>query len=94
MAGLSMDERNARVAAASRPRPVADVLADAEQVFNQFLAVIGACPDAMLNDASLLGLPDDIPPWIRVANNSYGHYREHARAIESWLDTMGPDTTR
>jgi hypothetical protein len=87
MAGLSMDERNERVAAASRPRPLADVLAEADRVFEKLLAIISACPDDILNDASLLGLPDDLPPWIRVANSSYGHYREHVRAIESWLAT-------
>ncbi len=85
----TVDERNARIAAASRTRPAADVLAEAENVFGQLLQVIAACPDNLLNDAKLLGLPDDIPPWMRVANNSYAHYREHAQSIQAWLARLG-----
>jgi hypothetical protein len=81
----TIDERNARIADESRERPVADVLAEADAVFGQLLRVIGACPDNLLNDAKLLGLPDDIPPWMRVANNSYAHYRQHAQSIRAWL---------
>ncbi len=81
----TIDERNARIAAESRARPVADVLAEADEVFGQLLQVIAACPDNLLNDAKLLGLPDDIPPWMRVANNSYAHYRQHAQSIQAWL---------
>lgn len=85
----TMDERNARIAAASRARPLADVLAEADAVFGQLLSLIEAIPDDMLNDARLLGLPDDIPPWMRVANNSYAHYRQHAEAVLAWLEKRG-----
>jgi hypothetical protein len=88
---LSMDERNAVLAEQSRGRPVQDVLAEAEQVFGQLLTVIAACPDDLLNDPRRLGLPDDVVPWMAVANNSYGHYQEHAQAIRAWLDAFpGP----
>jgi DinB family protein len=80
-----MDERNERIAAVSRPRPVSDVLAEADAVFGQLLNVIATCPDDLLNDSRLIGLPGDIPPWMRVANNSYAHYREHAQSIRVWL---------
>ena len=80
-----MDERNARIAAESRARPVSDVLAEADEVFDQLLKVIAACPDDLLNDSRLIGLPGDIPPWMRVANNSYTHYRQHAESIRAWL---------
>ncbi|WIG60861.1 MAG: hypothetical protein OJF49_003609 [Ktedonobacterales bacterium] len=80
-----MDERNARIAAESHARPVGDVLAEADATFGHLLAMIEACPNDLLNDPNLLGLPDDIPPWMRVANNSYGHYREHEAAIRAWL---------
>ncbi|HKT39722.1 MAG TPA: DinB family protein [Ktedonobacterales bacterium] len=83
--GLGMDERNARVAAESRARSVDDVLAEANDVFAQLLQVIAACPDDLLNNAKLLGLPDDVPPWMRVANNSYLHYQQHAQSIQAWL---------
>lgn len=83
---LSMDERNALIAEESRGRPVQDVLAESERVFGQLVAVVAACPDEILNNPRRLGLPDDVVPWTLVANNSYSHYREHAQAIQAWLD--------
>lgn len=83
--GAGMDERNARIVAGSRARSVDDVLAEADEIFGQLVQVIAACPDDVLNDPNLLGLPDDIPPWMRVANNSYAHYRQHAESIRAWL---------
>jgi hypothetical protein len=88
--GLGMDERNTRVAAESRARSVDDVLAAANDVFDQMLKVIAACPDDLLNNAKLLGLPDDVPPWMRVANNSYLHYQQHAQSIQVWLAQHDP----
>ncbi|MGH2502435.1 MAG: DinB family protein [Ktedonobacterales bacterium] len=83
--GETMDERNARIATESRARPLADVLAEADAVFGHLLSLIESIPDDLLNDASRLGLPDDVPPWLRVANNSYAHYRQHAEAVRVWL---------
>ena len=83
--GVGIDERNARVTAESRARSVAEVLAEADDVFAQLLKVIAACPDDLLNNAKLLGLPDDVPPWMRVANNSYLHYQQHEQSIRAWL---------
>lgn len=96
---LSLDERNAILADESRPRPVSAVLAESERVFGQLLAVIAACPDDLLNDPRRLGLPEDVAPWLLVANNSYAHYQEHAQAIRAWLTTQpavgdgGPEDT-
>ena len=83
--GLGMDERNSRIAAETHARSAADVLAEADDVFAQLLRVIAACPDDLLNNAKLLGLPDDVPPWMRVANNSYLHYQQHEQSIRAWL---------
>lgn len=86
MGGL--DERNARIAAEAHDRPLSDVLAASEQVFRDLMALLRGVPDQLLNDATLLGLQDDIPPWMRVANNSYAHYREHAEDVRAWLDAQ------
>src|SRR5205085_9037384 len=64
---LAIDERNERIAADSRNRPLRDVLADSRQVFDQVLAVVRVCPDDVLNDGRRFGLPDDVPPWVLVA---------------------------
>lgn len=85
LAGLPMDERNAAIADASRVRLVADVLAEADQVFSQLLEVVSAVPDELLNDGRQLGLPEDTPPWMLIANNSYSHYREHEDGLQAWL---------
>ena len=86
LAALDMDKRNERIAAEARARPAADVLAEAEQVFGQLLALMEMAPTDVLNDPQVLGLADDFVPWMAVANNSYAHYREHAQAIEAWLE--------
>jgi len=83
--GVGLDEMNALIAEESRARPGSDALAEADAVFAQLLTLIAACSDAILNDPRLLGLPDDMPPWMRVANNSYAHYREHEPALRAWL---------
>jgi hypothetical protein len=84
-ADIGLDEMNAQIAQESHARPASDVLAEADEVFEQLLALIAACSDAILNDPQLLGLPDDMPPWMRIANNSYAHYREHEPALRAWL---------
>ena len=83
---LTIDERNAHIAAENHTRPVRDVLAEAEQVFNQLLAVVEACPDDLLNDPQRVGRPDEITPWMLIANNSFAHFRHHEPAIRTWLD--------
>lgn len=82
---LEMDERNAHIAEQSRARPLGDVLAEARQVFDQLVAVIAASPEDVLNDPKRLGLPDDVVPWMLVANNAYAHYREHEQSVRAWL---------
>jgi len=86
-AGVSMDEQNAQIASASRVRSATAVLAEADTVFGRLLGVIEACPQDMLNDPHRLGLPDDMVPWLAVANNSYAHYREHEPELRAWLES-------
>jgi DinB superfamily len=87
LTGLGMDERNDRIAEESRARAVSEVLAEADQVLDQLVAVLADVPQDILNDPHRLGLPDDLVPWMAVANNSYAHYRQHEQAVREWLDT-------
>ena len=89
LATLGLDERNARIAAESRTRPLQDVLTESERVFGQLLAVIRQCPDELLNDPQRLGLPTTVVPWTLVAANSYEHYGQHAQATRASLETTG-----
>lgn len=98
LAAMTMDARNAVVAAQARAQPVADVLAEADQVFSQLRNLIAHVPQDILNDPRKLGRPKgpkdedaDVAPWMRVANNSYGHYRQHEQAIRDWLEGMRQD---
>jgi hypothetical protein len=84
--GVGLDEMNERIAQAAHARPAADVLAEADAVFGQLLELIAAAPQEMLNDPRRLGLPEDMVPWMGVANNSYAHYREHEPALRVWLE--------
>ena len=84
--GLSLDEQNIEIAESSQSRPLRSVLAEADEVFGQLLAIVAACPDALLNDPAVLGLPDEIAvPWMGIANNSYAHYRQHEQELRAWL---------
>ncbi len=82
-AGVGLDEMNARIVAESRARPARDVLAEADDVSAQLLAVILACPQDTLNDPRRLALPDDTVPWMAVANDPYAHYRQHESALHA-----------
>jgi hypothetical protein len=83
---------NARIAEEARARPVDDVLAEADSVFGQLLELIAAVPQDMLNDPRRLGLPEDMVPWMGVANNSYAHYREHEPALRAWVELVSGTT--
>lgn len=85
-AGMGLDEMNAEIAEQSRARTASEVLAEAGAVFGQLLALIEACPQDILNDPRRLGLPEDMVPWMGVANNSYAHYRQHEPALRAWLE--------
>jgi hypothetical protein len=84
--GISMDEMNARIASESQNRSVTEVLAEADSVFERLLTLIEAVPENLLNDPKILGLPEDMVPWMGVANNSYAHYREHEPDLRAWLE--------
>lgn len=84
--GLTMDEWNDQLATQARAGTASDVLAEADAVFQRLLAVVISCPDDLLNDPHVLGLPDDMVPWMGIANNSYAHYRQHEPGLQAWLE--------
>lgn len=87
--GVSLDEQNARILTASRARPARAVLAEADGVFTDLVTILAAAPQNLLNDPHVLGLPDDMVPWMGVANNSYAHYREHEPDLRTWIARKG-----
>jgi hypothetical protein len=84
---LSEDERNAAVYEENRQRPLADVLAEAKEVYQQFLELLETLSDEDLADPSRFeGMPPDWAPWQVLAGSSYRHYRDHAEDIRKWLE--------
>lgn len=83
--GVTLDEQNARILEVSRARPASAILAEADAVFTALVTILVACPQNLLNDPHVLGLPDDMVPWMGVANNSYAHYRQHEPALRAWI---------
>lgn len=84
---LSNDERNAIVYQQNRDRALADVLAEAQDVYRQLMAALESLSDEDLNDPSRFAdMPADWEPWRVIAGNTYLHYADHAGSIRVWLD--------
>jgi hypothetical protein len=84
---LSNDERNAIVYQQNRGRALADVLAEAQDVYRQLMAALESLSDEDLNDPSRFAdMPADWEPWRVIAGNTYLHYTDHAESIRAWLD--------
>jgi len=84
---LSNDERNAIVYQQNRDRALADVLAEAQDVYRQLMSALESLSDEDLNDPSRFAdMPADWEPWRVIAGNTYLHYADHATSLRAWLD--------
>jgi hypothetical protein len=83
---LPLDERNANILAEGRNTPLAEVLAEAGQVYEQLLAGLEELSDEELADARHFAeMPPDWLPWQVIASNCYEHYPQHAADLRGWL---------
>ena len=81
------DERNAAIFAENRDRPLKDVLAEAEQVYQQLVAGVQTLVDEDLVDPGRFAeMPADWAPWQIMADNSYDHYLQHISSVRAWLE--------
>ena len=81
---LPPNERNAAIYAENRSRPLAEVLAEAPQVYRQMLAGVEGLSDEELNSPKKFkNMPEDWVPWEILAQNSYEHYDAHLPDIEN-----------
>jgi hypothetical protein len=84
---VALAERNAAIFEQNRLRSLAEVCAEAEQVYAQFLECLETLTDEDLNDSSRFAeMPADWIPWELIASNCYEHYRDHSRDLQSWLE--------
>lgn len=84
---LPTDERNAAIHEQNRHRALADVLAEARQVYAEFVDGVRALTTEDLHDPGrFAGMPADWIPWQVIASNSFEHYPQHIPAIRDWLE--------
>jgi hypothetical protein len=78
-----MDDLNGRDFAANRDRPLADILRDAMESYDELLDLIEECGEGELFErpATLGG----IQPAQVIRANADEHYREHLDQIDAWL---------
>lgn len=82
----ALDERNAAILSMNRERALADVRAEAQQVFAQLLAGVQALSEEDLTDPEQFQfMPPEWIPWKVIASNTYEHYPQHIPDIEAWL---------
>ncbi len=79
----SIEEFNAQVYAANRDRPLDDVLADFDAVYERLMDELRALPED-LADPLWAVWEGGRPPWGLIATY-YRHYRDHRLPIEAWL---------
>ncbi len=81
-----LDEINAWIYMANRDRPLADVLNDSHEVFQQLVAEVSALSDEQLNDPQRF-------PWLEGERLTgalmFGHFHEeHEPDMRAWLATV------
>jgi ubiquinone/menaquinone biosynthesis C-methylase UbiE len=83
------DRRKQVVYQENRERPLADVLVEANNMFEELIAGIEALNEEALHDPDYFnGMPADWVPWEVIAANTYYHYRAHAPELRVWLDSV------
>jgi hypothetical protein len=83
------DEINAWIYAANRDRPLADVLRESRDVFQQLVETLDAFPEADLHDPTRF-------PWLEGGDLSltgavfFAHFHEeHESDMRAWLERIG-----
>ncbi|MFQ5645263.1 MAG: ClbS/DfsB family four-helix bundle protein [Thiogranum sp.] len=93
---MDLDQCNAWIFKENRNRPLHDVLAESQQVFQQLLATVQALSDEDLTDPRRLEPFLDpvwtggLPLWKCIAADSYEHYHQHTPSIRGWLEKLNP----
>ena len=88
--GVSSAERNAAILAAKRDRFLAEVRAEARQVYLQLIELLERTDeDALNNPVHFRDMPADWVPWQVIAENSSEHYTDHGADIRAWLEKGG-----
>jgi hypothetical protein len=87
--GRSMDEVNAAWAAEGQGRDFDRIWDDFQAVRKQTIRRLSAFTDKDLNDPQRYPWLKDHPLWDWIAENSFGHEREHTAQIKAWRSSKG-----
>ena len=79
------DDRNQAVYDENKDRPLNEVLAEEQSVYQRLVQLIEGLDEADLHDPSRLGMPPDWKPWQILGGSTFKHYQEHASDIRAWL---------
>jgi hypothetical protein len=83
---LSTDEFNARLHDQIADRDPEDILLDSLQVFWEMIKEVKSHSEAYLFGAHHVdGVSYDVIPCQILKSESYGHYRDHIPAIQTWI---------
>lgn len=87
---LPADERNQAIYEEQRERPLADIMAESEEIGRQLWQNAETLTDEeLINPAAFQEMPPDWVPWQIIAGNSFNHYPDHIADIEAWLAVGG-----
>lgn len=80
--------RNARIYDQNRERPLPDVLAESQSVYQALLDAVNALDENALHDAgAFANMPSDWTPWQIVADSSYDHYEAHLPDLRALIES-------
>jgi uncharacterized protein (TIGR03083 family) len=82
---LHYEQRNDRIYELERDRPLAEVLAESQQVFPRLLEAVQAhTEEFLLQPQQFEGVPEPIVVWQMLRSEVYDHYGEHIPSILAW----------
>jgi uncharacterized damage-inducible protein DinB len=84
-----LDAVNSQAFLANQARPLPEVLADFQQTFEAFVAQAEALSEEDLSDRKRFPWSKGAPVRRYFDLDGYGHYAEHTKQIQAWLDTQG-----
>lgn len=83
---MSLDEFNAGLHDQIADRDAEDVLRDSQQVFQELIGeVINHSEAYLFSTHRVEGVSYGVIPYQMLKSESYGHYRDHIPAIQTWL---------
>jgi hypothetical protein len=81
----SPENRNQEIYVQNKHRPLSEILAESQTIFDQLLREVRAMKEVDLHEPGRYqGMPPEWVPWRVIAENSFLHYAQHFPAIQEW----------